>query len=31
MKTLDLLNIMTQPFIKIKVFIENEENLLYEN
>lgn len=31
MKTLDLLNIMTQPFMKIKVFIENEENFLYEN
>lgn len=31
MRTLDLLNIMTQPFIKVKVFIEDTENLLCEN
>lgn len=31
MKTLDLLNIMTQVFIKVRIYIENEKNFLYED
>lgn len=31
MKTLDLLNISTQVFMKVKIFIENEKYFLYED
>lgn len=31
MKTFDLLNIMTQVFIKVRIYIENEKNFFYED
>lgn len=31
MKTLDLLNIMTQVFIKVRIYIENEKKFFYED
>ena len=31
MKTLDLLNKMTQVFIMVSIFIENEKNFLYKD
>lgn len=31
MKTLDLLNIMTQVFIKVRIYIENEKRFFYED
>lgn len=31
MKTLDLLNIMTQTFIKVRIYIENGKNFFYED
>lgn len=31
MKTLDLLNIMTQVFIKVKIYIKTEKNFFYED
>ena len=31
MKTLELLNIMSQPYTMIEIYIENEENILYRD